>query len=460
MVDSGDTGISTQFKDSGTAAGMTKTRMKYYSTNKQVPEVSFEEAIFKGLPDDNGLYMPKTIHRLPQEFFDTIQDKSLAEIGYEVASRFIEDEIPADDLKALVADTMNFEIPVVEVEKGIYSLELYHGPTLAFKDVGARFLARCMSYFSGKNEKKTTILVATSGDTGAAVGAGFLGMANINVVILYPGGGKISKIQEKQLTTLGQNIIACEVDGTFDDCQKMVKESFLNQEMRAAYNLSSANSINMARLVPQSFYYFWAYAQLKKKGIEDVAICVPSGNYGNLTAGLLAKEMGLPVKQYIAASNANDIVPKYLHTGAFNPKPSVMTMSNAMDVGNPSNFFRMNDLYDASWDTFKENLVGYAYNDEQTAECIKEVKGRTEYLLDPHGAVGYLGLKAYLENNPAEAGVFLETAHPAKFGDVVEPIIKELVSMPDRLKAYAEGEKVAIEIGPNVDELKRVLEGI
>ncbi len=432
--------------------------MKYYSTNKQVPEVSFEQAIFKGLPDDNGLYMPKKIHQLPKEFFDTIADKSLAEIGYEVASRFIEDEIPAEDLRALVADTMNFDIPLVEVEKGIYSLELYHGPTLAFKDVGARFLARCLSYFSGQHAKKATILVATSGDTGAAVGSGFLGMDNINVIILYPGGGKISKIQEQQLTTLGQNITACEVDGTFDDCQKMVKEAFLNAEMRDKYNLSSANSINMARLVPQSFYYFWAYAQLKKQGIDEVVISVPSGNYGNLTAGLLAKKMGLPIKQYIASSNANDIVPAFLQSGQFNPKPSVMTMSNAMDVGNPSNFFRMNDLYGASWEVFKENLIGYSYDDQATGSCIKEVKDRTGYLLDPHGAVGYLGLKAYLKDHPAQAGVFLETAHPAKFGDVVEPIINEPVAMPDRLKAYADGKKVAIEIQPALENLRRVLE--
>lgn len=433
--------------------------MKYYSTKKSVPEVSFEEAIFKGLPDDNGLYMPKEIHRLDQSFFDNIQNMSLAEIGYEVASKFIEDEIPAEDLKELVADTMDFEIPAVKVEEGVYSLELYHGPTLAFKDVGARFLARCLSYFSGKKEKKATILVATSGDTGAAVGAGFHGMENINVVILYPGGGKISKIQEKQLTTLGGNITACEVDGTFDDCQKMVKDAFLNAEMKEKYGLTSANSINMARLIPQSFYYFWTYAQLKSVS-EDMVICVPSGNYGNLTAGLLAKKMGLPIKQYIAASNVNDIVPSYIKTGAFNPKPSVMTISNAMDVGNPSNFFRMTDLFGESWDLFKEQLAGYAYDDVATRACIKQVKDDTGYLLDPHGAVGYLGLKEYMKDYPAEVGVFLETAHPAKFGDVVEPIINEPVDMPDRLKAYADGTKVAEAISPNLEELTTVLEKI
>lgn len=434
--------------------------MKYYSTNKQVPEVSFEEAIFKGLPDDNGLYMPKTIQRLPKSLFDRIQDMSLHDIGFEVASRFIEEEIPAEDLKKLVAHTLAFDIPVVEVEGGIYSLELYHGPTLAFKDVGARFLARCLSYFSGQNKKKATILVATSGDTGAAVGSGFLGMENINVIILYPGGGKISKIQEQQLTTLGQNVTACEVDGTFDDCQKMVKDAFLDQELKKKYNLSSANSINMARLIPQSFYYFWAYAQLKKQGVEEVVISVPSGNYGNLTAGLLAKEMGLPIKQYIASSNANDIVPNYLETGTFVPKASVMTISNAMDVGNPSNFARMNDLYKANWETFKEKLYGFAFDDGETRLCIEEVKSRTGYLLDPHGAVGYLGLKSYLKDHPAEAGVFLETAHPAKFGDVVEPVIGESVEMPERLKAYANKEKVAINIPAALEALQAVLKEI
>ncbi|MDW3211571.1 MAG: threonine synthase [Reichenbachiella sp.] len=427
--------------------------MKYYSTNKQVPEVSFEKAIFQGLPDDNGLYMPKEIKQLPADFFKNIHDMPLHDIAYEVAKCFIEDEIPEKELKEIVAGTLAFDLPLVEVEEGVYSLELYHGPTCAFKDVGARFLARCLSYFSRQSDKKATILVATSGDTGSAVASGFLGMKNINVVILYPKG-KISKIQEQQLTTLGENITACEVDGTFDDCQKLVKDSFLNLEMKAKYNLTSANSINMARLIPQSFYYFWTYAMLGEE--KDLAISVPSGNYGNLTAGLLAKKMGLPIKQYIASANANDIVPAYLRSGNFEPRRSVETISNAMDVGNPSNFYRMNDLFGADLESFRKELKGYTYSDEETSETIKKVYADTGYLLDPHGAVGYLGLKAYLKDNDA-VGVFLETAHPAKFLDVVEPIIKEKVEIPQRLQDYIDRKKVAIEMNADLGQLEEVL---
>lgn len=428
--------------------------MKYYSTNKQVPEVSFEQAIFQGLPDDNGLYMPKEIKQLPAEFFENIHDMPLHDIAYEVAKCFIEDEIPEADLKKIVEGTLAFDLPLVEVEDNVYSLELYHGPTCAFKDVGARFLARCLSYFSRQSDKKATILVATSGDTGSAVASGFLGMENINVVILYPKG-KISKIQEQQLTTLGQNITACEVEGTFDDCQKMVKDSFLNLELKQKYNLTSANSINMARLIPQSFYYFWTYAMLG--GDKDLAISVPSGNYGNLTAGLLAKKMGLPIKQYIASANANDIVPAYLRSGSFEPRRSVETISNAMDVGNPSNFYRMNDLFGADVETFREELLGFTYSDEETSETIKKVYNDTGYLLDPHGAVGYLGLKAYLKDHSDAVGVFLETAHPAKFLDVVEPIIKEKVEIPQRLQDYIDRKKVAIEIEADLGQLEEVL---
>lgn len=427
--------------------------MKYYSTNKQVPEVSFEKAIFQGLPDDNGLYMPKEIKQLPADFFKNIHDMPLHDIAYEVAKCFIEDEIPEKELKEIVAGTLAFDLPLVEVEDNVYSLELYHGPTCAFKDVGARFLARCLSYFSRQSDKKATILVATSGDTGSAVASGFLGMKNINVVILYPKG-KISNIQEQQLTTLGENITACEVDGTFDDCQKLVKDSFLNLEMKAKYNLTSANSINMARLIPQSFYYFWTYAMLGEE--KDLAISVPSGNYGNLTAGLLAKKMGLPIKQYIASANANDIVPAYLRSGNFEPRRSVETISNAMDVGNPSNFYRMNDLFGADVETFRKELKGYTYSDEETSETIKKVYADTGYLLDPHGAVGYLGLKAYLKDNDA-VGVFLETAHPAKFLDVVEPIINKKVEIPQRLQDYIDREKVAIEMNADLGQLEEVL---
>lgn len=427
--------------------------MKYYSTNKQVPEVSFEKAIFQGLPDDNGLYMPKEIKQLPADFFQNIHDMPLHDIAYEVAKCFIEDEIPEKELREIVAGTLGFDLPLVEVEDNVYALELYHGPTCAFKDVGARFLARCLSYFSRQSDKKATILVATSGDTGSAVASGFLGMKNINVVILYPKG-KISKIQEQQLTTLGENITACEVEGTFDDCQKMVKDAFLNLEMKAKFNLTSANSINMARLIPQSFYYFWTYAILGEE--NELAISVPSGNYGNLTAGLLAKKMGLPIKQYIAAANANDIVPTFLRSGNFEPRRSVETISNAMDVGNPSNFFRMNDMFGSDVETFRSELKGYTYSDEETSVTIKNVYTETGYLLDPHGAVGYLGLKDYLKDNDA-VGVFLETAHPAKFLDVVEPIINEKVDIPQRLQDYIDLKKVAIEMKADLEQLEEVL---
>lgn len=430
--------------------------MKYYSTNKQVPEVSFEKAIFQGLPDDNGLYMPKEIKQLPAEFFENIHDMPLHEIAYQVAKCYIEDEIPEKELRQIVEGTLAFDLPLVEVEENVYALELYHGPTCAFKDVGARFLARCLSYFSRQSDKKATILVATSGDTGSAVASGFLGMKNINVVILYPKG-KISKIQEQQLTTLGENITACEVEGTFDDCQKMVKDSFLNLEMKEKYNLTSANSINMARLIPQSFYYFWTYAMLGEE--SELSISVPSGNYGNLTAGLLAKKMGLPIKQFIASANANDIVPAYLKSGEFEPRRSVETISNAMDVGNPSNFYRMNDLFGADLETFRKELIGCTYSDEETSKTIKQVYGETGYLLDPHGAVGYLGLKDYLKDNEA-VGVFLETAHPAKFLDVVEPIINEKVEIPQRLQDYIDRKKVAIEMNADLGQLEEVLKGL
>jgi threonine synthase len=429
--------------------------MKYYSTNRQVPEVSYEEAIFKGLPDDNGLYMPETIPTLPADFFENIGDMKLHDIAYEVASRFIGEEIPEKELRRIVEETLSFDLPVVEVEDKVYSLELYHGPTCAFKDVGARFLARCLSYFSAKEGKKSTILVATSGDTGAAVGSGFYGVENIEVIILYPKG-KISKIQEQQLTTFGKNIQACEVRGTFDDCQKMVKDAFLNKELKEKYNLTSANSINMARLIPQSFYYFWTYALLKDMG--DLVVSVPSGNFGNLTAGLLGQKMGLPIKQFIASTNVNDIVPSYLTSGEFEPRPSTSTISNAMDVGNPSNFYRMKEVFGSSWDDMKEGVKGYAYDDKITAETVANVYRQTDYLMDPHGAVGYLGLKEYMKDHPNSVGVFLETAHPAKFGDVVEPIIKQEVEMPERLAEFARRTKVSTEIDATQEELKKVLE--
>jgi threonine synthase len=423
--------------------------MKYYSTNKSVPEVSYEEAIVKGLPEDNGLFMPERIEALPQSFIDGLKDSNLQEIGYQVASRFIEDEIPEEDLRTIINETLAFDIPAVHVEGDVYSLELFHGPTLAFKDVGARFLARCLSYFSSKKARKATILVATSGDTGSAVAHGFLGLENINVIILYPKG-KVSDIQEKQLTTLGQNITALEVNGTFDDCQALVKKSFLDKPVKAKYHLTSANSINMARLIPQSFYYFWAYAQVKDD--RPVYISVPSGNYGNLTAGLFAQKMGLPIDRYIASANANDSVPNYLSNGIFDPRASVQTISNAMDVGNPSNFARMLDLFKEDLNAFRDHISGYSYTDEETRVCMQEVYNKHGYMLDPHGAIGYLGLKEYMKGKDG-VGVFFETAHPAKFGDVVEETINTKIDIPARLQEYVDKTKVSIEMENSYEQL-------
>ena len=334
--------------------------MRYYSTKRGVEEVSYEEAVIQGLPADNGLFMPETIPTLDEGFLKGIHGLSIEEIGLQVASEFIQDEIPEDMLSKIVRETVSFDMPVVQVHDQIYSLELFHGPTCAFKDVGARFLARCLGYFSGKSGRKATILVATSGDTGSAVANGFLGISGIQVVILYPKG-KVSEIQEKQLTTLGDNVTALEVNGTFDDCQALVKQAFLDSDFKAQYHLTSANSINVARLIPQSFYYFHAYSQLPKG--EDVYVSVPSGNYGNLTAGLIAKRMGLPIKQFIAASNANDVVPEYLKNAIFSARPSVQTISNAMDVGNPSNFYRLLDLYNGQIDAIRNDIIGYSYTD-------------------------------------------------------------------------------------------------
>ena len=423
--------------------------MNYYSTKGNVATASFSEAVIKGLPEDNGLYMPEHIPQLSKDFFANLHNKTLSEIGFEVARPFVGDCLTAATLKAIVEETLNFPIPLVEVEENIFSLELYHGPTCAFKDVGARFLARCLSNFT---KEKITVLVATSGDTGSAVANGFLAVPNVDVVILYPKG-KVSNLQELQLTTLGQNITALEVDGSFDDCQRLVKAAFLDKALNAKMKLTSANSINIARLVPQSFYYFWAMAQLPEK--KDVVFSVPSGNYGNLTAGLLAKAMGLPIKGFVAASNANDIVPKYLHTGLYESKPSLQTISNAMDVGDPSNFGRMIALYQESLALITKDVVGFSFTDEETKTVMKKVFEEKQYVLDPHGAIGYLGIKNYLENNKA-TGVFLETAHPAKFLDTVNEVIGE-VEIPERLKAYLSKEKKSIEMGSSYEEFEEFL---
>ncbi|MFN6946168.1 MAG: threonine synthase, partial [Cytophagaceae bacterium] len=387
--------------------------MKLYSTNHQTTEVSFKEAVFKGLPSDNGLFMPKSIPVLPKTFYDNIDKLSFQEIAFEVSKALIGEDIPEARLKSIIDDMLSFDAPVIKVHDNIHVLELFHGPSLAFKDFGARFMARIMAYFLEQEKREVNILVATSGDTGSAVAQGFIGMPGIKVTILYPSG-KVSEIQEKQLTTLGQNVTALEVLGTFDDCQKLVKEAFLDLELSAKFNLSSANSINISRLIPQSFYYFYAYAQVKKLG-KPVVFSVPSGNFGNICGGLIGKKMGLPVHKFIASTNANDIIPQYLLGGKFNPKPSVMTISNAMDVGNPSNFYRLTDLYQNDIDKVRAEVKGKTYTDAQTREAMKMIFDKTGYVMDPHGAVGYLGLTEYLKETGDDAtGIFLATAHPAK----------------------------------------------
>ncbi|MDR0940566.1 MAG: threonine synthase [Mediterranea sp.] len=433
--------------------------MNYYSTNKQAPVASLEEAVVKGLAADKGLFMPERIRRLPEEFFDTIDHLSFQEIAYRVADAFFGDDIPADKLRHIVEDTLSFDTPLVPVSDGIYSLELFHGPTLAFKDVGARFMARLLGHFiSQRNDKGVVnVLVATSGDTGSAVANGFLGVEGIRVYVLYPKG-KVSEIQEKQFTTLGRNITAIEVDGTFDDCQAMVKAAFMDKELNERLTLTSANSINVARFLPQAFYYFQAYAQLKRLGkAYNVVVCVPSGNFGNITAGLFGKHMGLPIKRFIAANNRNDIFYQYLLTGQYTPRPSIATIANAMDVGDPSNFARVLDLYGHSHDAITADIAGATYTDEQIALTIADTWHRHHYLLDPHGACGYRALAEGLR--PGETGVFLETAHPAKFLHTVERIIAQPVEIPTKLQAFLKGEKQSVPIGTGVEELKGVIRG-
>ena len=430
--------------------------MKYYSTNKKVSGVSLQDAVVKGLAEDKGLFMPDSIKTLPQSFLDTIETLSFQEIAYTVADAFFGEDVEAEALKKIVYETLNFDVPVVHVNDNIYSLELYHGPTLAFKDVGGRFMSRLLGYFIQKQgENNVKVLVATSGDTGSAVANGFLGVEGIHVYVLYPKG-LVSPIQECQFTTLGQNITALEVDGTFDDCQALVKSAFMDDELNAKLKLTSANSINVARFLPQSFYYFYAYAQLKKLGKADnVVMCVPSGNFGNITAGLFGKKMGLPIKRFIAANNRNDIFLQYLHTGIYTPRPSVSTIANAMDVGDPSNFARVLDLYGASHDAISAEISGVSYNDEQIAETLKACKQETGYLLDPHGAVGYRALQEGLAAD--EIGVFLETAHPAKFLETVENIIGERVEIPQKLQEFMKGEKKSLLLTKDFESFKAYL---
>jgi threonine synthase len=416
--------------------------MKYFSTNHNAPDASLEEAVVKGLASDKGLFMPYAIKSLPNEFFDTIDTLSFQEIAYQVADAFFGEDVPADKLKEIVYDALNFDVPLVKVTDSIYSLELFHGPTLAFKDVGARFMARLLGYFIRREgQSNVNVLVATSGDTGSAVANGFLGVDGIHVYVLYPKG-KVSEIQEKQFTTLGKNITALEIDGTFDDCQALVKKAFMDDELNRNMKLTSANSINVARFLPQAFYYFYAYAQLKRMGkAKNVVVCVPSGNFGNITAGLFGKRMGLPVSRFIAANNSNDIFYQYLKTGVYSPRPSVSTIANAMDVGDPSNFARVLSLYNNDHKAIVADISGATYSNEQIAETIKDVHSSTGYLLDPHGACGYRALAEGLQ--PGEVGIFLETAHPAKFKDTVEGIINAPVTIPNKLQAFMRGTKQA-----------------
>lgn len=449
--------------------------MKYYSTNHQAPVATLEKAVVKGLAEDRGLYMPEIIKPLPKEFFDNIEKYSFQEIAYTVADAFFGEDVDADALKKIVYDTLAFDCPVVKVEENIYSLELFHGPTLAFKDVGARFMARLLQYFinrptrNGADETKNTVnvLVATSGDTGSAVANGFLGVDGIHVYVLYPKG-KVSKIQESQFTTLGKNITAIEVDGVFDDCQALVKNAFMDAELNEHMRLTSANSINVARFLPQAFYYFNAYARMKEKALEgNLVMCVPSGNFGNICAALFGHAMGLPVKRFIASNNANDIFYKYLQTGKYEPKPTKQTLANAMDVGDPSNFARIIDLYsreDLRNDSNKEHsthevitalISGATYTDEQIKETMRQCHQSTGYILDPHGACGYQALKDNLM--PGEIGVFCETAHPAKFKEKVDAIDNIDVEIPERLAAFMKGKKQSIEMSKSFDDFKAFL---
>lgn len=434
--------------------------MKYYSTNKQAPEVSLQEAVIKGLASDKGLYMPEKIKRLPGSFIGDMKNKTFQEIAYQVADAYFGEDVEANVLKEIVYDTLQFDTPLVQVEKNIYSLELFHGPTLAFKDVGARFMARLLGYFIQKEGKKeVNVLVATSGDTGSAVANGFLGVPGIKVYVLYPKG-KVSAIQESQFTTLGQNITALKIDGTFDDCQALVKSAFMDKELNAKMELTSANSINVARFLPQSFYYFYAYAQLAKAGVTDeVVFSVPSGNFGNITAGIFAKWMGLPIAHFIAASNRNRVFPDYWQTGEYAPRPSIATIANAMDVGDPSNFARIQELYgmyDNPWKRIRQEILSYSYTDEQIGETIARVYNKTGYLLDPHGACGYQALiDAKLSAN--QAGIFLETAHPAKFLQTVENIIGTEVEIPAKLQKFMLGTKQSIELSKTFEAFKSYL---
>jgi threonine synthase len=432
--------------------------MLYYSTNHKVQPVTLKEAVIKGLASDNGLFMPERINRFEPTYFDGIDKLTFQEIACDVATKFFGEDIDQDHLREIVYDTLSFDCPLVKVEPGIWSLELFHGPTLAFKDVGARFMARLLRYFLQGNSNMVNVLVATSGDTGSAVANGFLGVEGIRVFVLYPKG-KVSEIQEKQFTTLGQNIVAIEIDGTFDDCQSLVKTAFLDQTLNGEMVLTSANSINVARFLPQSFYYFNAYARLREMGAADehnLVFAVPSGNFGNLTAGLFAREMGLPVSKFLSANNENDVVYEYLQSGDYRPRPSVETIANAMDVGTPSNFARILDLFENSHEKISSVMQGFRYDNNQIREVIRKVFADTGYLTDPHGACGIAALHDYLQ--PGQTGVFLETAHPAKFTGTMQSIVgQEHILMPARLAAFLEGERKSISLSADYDSFRNWL---
>ncbi|MBO5548071.1 MAG: threonine synthase [Prevotella sp.] len=444
--------------------------MKYYSTNGKAPQANLEKAVVKGLAEDRGLYMPEEIYKLPKEFFDDMKNLSFQDIAYNVASNFFGEDVDEDALQDLVFDTLSFDCPVVKVEDNIYALELFHGPTLAFKDVGARFMARLLQYFirgerkEEKGERTVNVLVATSGDTGSAVANGFLGVDGIHVYVLYPKG-KVSPIQECQFTTLGKNITAIEVDGVFDDCQALVKSAFMDEELNRHMKLTSANSINVARFLPQAFYYFNAVARLAALGHQtsDIVMCVPSGNFGNICSALFGHEMGLPIKRFIAANNANDVFYKYLQTGQYEPKASIQTLANAMDVGDPSNFARILNLYsknntlspEETHQTITSLISGATYSDEQIAETMRQCYADTGYVLDPHGACGYRALKEGLK--PGEVGVFCETAHPAKFKEKVDAILGTDIEIPERLQAFMKGQKQSVAMSKDFSDFKAYL---
>lgn len=417
--------------------------MKYYSLNNKEHQVSFKEALINGLAPDKGLYFPESLSKLSNDFYKNIENLSNTQIAYQVIQQFVGDEIPKEELKRIVDETLSFDFPLVKIEDTIYSLELFHGPTMAFKDVGARFMSRCLAYFNRNKNQQNTVLVATSGDTGGAVASGFLGVNGVKVIILYPSG-KVSNIQEKQLTTLGQNIIALEVDGVFDDCQDIVKKAFLDEDLKS-FNLTSANSINIARWLPQMFYFFFAYKELKKFNKPLIVSC-PCGNFGNICAGILAKKLGLPLTHFVASTNANDTVPRFLENGKYDPKPSVATISNAMDVGNPSNFVRIQEMYGNDLTEFKKDFSSYSFTDEETRMAIKSIYDSSGYVAEPHGAIGYLGFKKEIQNKPESIGFLLETAHPIKFLDEVEPLLNIKLSIPKQIESVLNKDKVSVKI--------------